>query len=200
MLKFSRKPDKIFTEILESSFKFVVDVISDCSDDNLEALLPYAARNFSKETSIGLLRKLIKYNRASGLWELNDYHYVLIYDALKMFCEAMNEVAEDGGKPILTLNRYKIWEIDFEALTAVYFPDTDFLMSPDTIADLPADAKEKLGMKKETFGVVMGMRVHPEELKIKLYEEGDFIPANPGQVYFRKASKKYPDYYKRSNS
>jgi len=195
MLKFSRKPDKIFTEILGSSFTFVLDIIADCSEDNFECLLPYASRNLSKEAAIGVLRELIKYNKASGLWELNDYHYVLIYDVLKVFCNAMKEIAKDSTEPILALNKCKIWEIDFEALVAVYFPDTDFLMSPDLIVNLPAEVKQKLAIRKETFGVAMGMRVHPEELKVKLHEEGDFIPANPSPVYFRKVSKKYPDYY-----
>jgi len=201
MLRFSRKPDKIFTEILESSFELVIDTIEEnCSDDNLDCFLPHAARNLSKETTIEVLRELIKHNRASGLWELNNYHYTLIYDILEMFCELMNEVAENSGEPILTLDRYKIREIDFERLIDLYFSDTDFLITPEAMAIMPAEVKKQLGIDEETWGVAMGMTVHPEELKIKLYEKGDFIPANPSPVYFRETSKKYPDYYISDNS
>jgi len=88
MLRFAEKPDKIFTEILASSFIIALDNLKDVlKPSDFKCFFPNASRNFNQFTANTTLKDLIRCNKSPGLWSLNDYHYVLIYDAVKYFCD-----------------------------------------------------------------------------------------------------------------
>lgn len=198
MLRFQKNPDKIFTEVLEAAFTFIIDEIEDIPSHELKCFLPHSARQFTKNSAVNVLKDLIKYNKAPGLWRLTDYHYLLIYDSLETFCaegivdEIMNNIKKN--QPILKRNGFKVWSIDFDALIDIYFFDTDFLMNPEIFVNLSKEHKDQLGFSKEFFGITTGMKPHPAELKIELYEEGEFIPEDPDSSCFRINSREYPDF------
>lgn len=196
MLRFEHNPDKIFTEVLELAFGLGLDTIRETKEnDDLQyycSFFPYASRVFSADKTKEVLSKLIKYNKAQGLWQINDYHYCLIYDSLERFCEIENDLAADSNKPILVVDGVKIWELDFEAIVDIYFFDTDFLIEPDVLQNMPPDKKEQMGFTPETFPVVMGMKPHLDELKIKLIEKGEFKPQDPERSHYEKGSRIYP--------
>ena len=195
MLRFAENPDKIFTKILELSIINALDSIKDLSDiSEFKIFFPNASRNFNQRTANKTLKKLFKYNKSPWLWQLNDYHYVLLYDTLKLFCDLGNDLTGDTNEPVLTLSGYGIWEIDFEFLIEHYFWDEDFLIDQEIMLKLTGKGKAQLGFNKETFGITMGLSPHPDELKIKLCKRGNFIPEYPDSLYFNKKSRKYPDY------
>ena len=195
MLLFQENPDKIFTEILESAFKFSLDIIKEGEAYNdfrdYYGLFPQASRIFAPTKAKEVLLELIKYNKDSGLWEINVYHYCLIYDLLKNFCEAIKDRIEDS-QPILTVDEFKIWELDFERMVAIYFSDTDFLIEPTAFQDMSVELKDQMGFTEDTFPVVMGMNPHPDELKIRLIERGEFKPEDPAPHNYKKGARVYP--------
>ncbi len=163
MLRFAENPDIIFTEILDLAF-----------EDALEWEL------YSNKALKSTIAELKEKNRFPGLWRLTDYHYALIYGVLSNFIEVHNDFARETSQPIVELQDRRIFRIDFDALIDQYFYDTDFLLDPQLMLNMPADLKGRLGLSAETFGVVMGLKPHSKELQIELYEEGEFKPALPG--------------------
>ena len=160
MLRFAENPDIIFTEILELAF-----------EDALEWEL------YSNKALKSTIAELKEKNRSPGLWRLTDYHYALIYDVLSNFVDVHNDFARETGQPILELQDHRIFRINLNALIDQYFYDTDFLLDPQLMLNMPSELKGSLGFSAETFGVVMGLKPHSKELRIELYEEGEFKPS-----------------------
>ena len=204
MLRFESNPDIIFTKILKEAFALMIDELTnddyDYSEEELigggklQYFMPDAKRNFTVETVIPVLHELAKYNSMAGLWELNDYHYLIIYDTLKYFCEIENDFAKEQNRQILSVKNYRIYELDFEELVEHYFWDTDFLLEEKHILDLTSDQKQQLDISDVLFGVVTGLMPHPKELRIKLSEKGNFNPNLPDPLLFKTNSRRYPDF------
>lgn len=58
--------------------------------------------------------------------------------------------------------------------------------------NMTEDSKKLMGFSRETFGVIMGMKAHPDELIIKLHKKGKFKPKNSEPEFYKKRSRKYP--------
>lgn len=203
MLRFANNPDVIFTKILEKAFALMIDELT--NDDyeyskeeliggKLQYFMAHAKRNFTVETVVPVLHELAKYNRRAGLWEINDYHYLVIHDTLKYFCDLENDFARETSKPILSVKSYRIYELDFEEIIEFYFWDEDFLFEEDTIINLASNGKQQLGISDVVFGIATGLKPHSEELKIKLFKKGPFEPLAPDPMRFKLNSKRYPDF------
>ena len=196
MLRFANNPDKIFSKILELAFQYGIEIINDCFDDYefFECFLPRASKFITPEISKRVLGELLRYSKDSDLWGLNDYHYCLIYDLLENFCSVQNDLQKDSNEPILITGESKIREIDFESIVDHYFFDEDFLTEKDIFLNMTKEIKDQMGFSPETFGVIMGLKPHSDELKIKLYKRGEFHPGEPEAHIYKKGSEKYPDY------
>lgn len=203
MLRFSQETDIIFTKVLAEAFKLLIDYLkNDISTFTKEELegnvlqyhLAHAKRNFTVDTIIPVLQELAKRNRKPGLWELNDYHYLVIYDTLRYYCDIQNDLARDTGEPILRINNYTISELDFDEIIELYFWDTDFLIEEDMFLKLGEKEKQTLGTNKELFGIVTGLKPHSSELTIKLCEDGKFDPPEPNPKWFNPNQHCYPYY------
>lgn len=199
MLRFAENPDVIFTQILDRAFDHAIDLmirrhIEEPDPGQWKDEFPRASRVFSPEAALATVKELQKYNKdESGLWELNDYHYCLIYEILEDFCTVENESARDFDRPIAIIGETKIWEVDFEAITEIYFPDTDFLMPRDRMEGLGEEEKKQFGYRPETFSIAMGFKPHPDELIVKLWEKGNFTPRLPADSLYSKSTGKYPE-------
>jgi len=205
MLRFSQETDKIFTRILGEAFKLMISELTSDTDtytkeelkgNILRYYMANAKRNFTVDTIVPVLQDLAKYNRKDGLWELNDYHYLVIYDTLRYYCDIQNDLANDSGEPILRINNYTIYELDFDEIIEIYFWDTDFLIEEDIFLKLGEEEKLALGVNEELFGIVTGLKPHSSELLIKSYGEGKFNPPKPDPIRFRRGCHCYPDFDK----
>lgn len=203
MLHFEKETDIIFTAILDEAFKLMISEFNNDTDSYtedelkggiLQYYMAHAKRNFTVETILPVLRDLAKYNREPGLWEINDYHYVVIYDTLRYYCDIQNDLAKERGEPILLVNDYRVESLDFDEIVEFYFPDIDFLWPEDTLLNLNYNQKKQLGARKELFGVITGLKPHPDELEIKLFEKGEFQPQDPDPLYFNKDSGCYLEF------
>ena len=207
MLRFAENPDIIFTQILNQAFDYAIDLmIRDHLEDKYDAdrwvtQLPRASKVFSPETAMITVKELQKGNKdETGLWELNDYHYRLLYDILDEFCEVRNDMGREIDVPFAEMSGFKIWEVNFEVISEIYFPDTDFLIPRERMEDLDEEEKEQFGFRPETFPTTMGLKPHPDELKLKLWEKGNYTPQLPDDSAYRKGTSKYPELFNEGDS
>ena len=192
MLNFVDKPDFIFNSILEGAFDMEIDYLKDMGQQELDDL-PNASKVFSVELAIETLEKLRVCHKSSDVYDLNDYHYVLIYDALEARCQFLNEMADE--KDYELVKGTKIINIDFCDLISTYFPDVDFLVPKKKI--LSSKWINRLDFRLETLGVILGLEAYPTILENKLLKEGEyaFDSESKEPPMFTPESTEYPDYF-----
>jgi len=172
--------------------------------EQLDTLLPNAGRVFNFHTALDTVRAMDAYLRKPELYQLNDYHYLLLYDALLNLCDLHNEAikdceTEEDRIQLSQIGDYLIRELLFDEMVDIYFFDTDFLLNPDDAFNLGMQGRNGLNVSEETFHISQGFAPHPEELELKEYE-GE-APAPPeASPYFGSKSKVYPDFDYKINS
>jgi len=166
-------------------------------EDHCKSLLLFACKVFNSETALRTLKSILTYNKKPGLFVLNDYHYLLLYDTLQYYCDVHNDIVRNTPdrnekKKTSLIGAFYIEEILFDNLIDIYFYDTDFLLNADTVVNLGFDNRKALGLNDETFGISQGLSPHPEELKMRKhkYEEPDLVTQ---AVFWRPGSRVYPD-------
>ncbi len=179
MLRFQNYPDRIFMAILTESMEIVIDQIrellavhrkNEVGTGTFESLMPNAASVFVAETALNTLKRMLHCHKGPGLYYLNDYHYLLLYDTLEHFCifhndmvrTAPNEFEKNKNTRIAGVH---IEKINFDDLIDIYFFDIDFLMGQNVVMNLGLDMRKGLGIQDETFAISQGLAPHPEELK-----------------------------------
>jgi hypothetical protein len=206
MLKFQETPDKIFIEILKAGMEIVIDEISDVIDysenkkeakNELEGILPLAARVFSPEAALGTLREMLEKLFRPELYYLNDYHYLLLYDTLRLYAGLHNDMVRTAGSgneknAAAKIGPYHIGRIDFDLIEGIYFYDTDFLFDPEVMLGLGEEERKNMAFNPETFAITQGLAPHPEELVLKEMTDGTFEVPEISE-HFGPHSKVYPD-------
>jgi hypothetical protein len=204
MLSFQETPDRIFIEILRAGMEIVIDEISDLIDysDNpkkarneLRLILPLAAKVFSPEAALKTLKDMLEKLLTPGLYSLNDYHNLLLYDTLQLYAELHNDLVRSSGSKdekaaASAVGPYHIEKIDFERLESIYFQEADFLFDPEVMLSMGEEERKKMAFKPETFSLTQGLAPHPEELILKKIAEKYEIPETSS--YFNPASGVYP--------
>lgn len=206
MLGFQNPPDKIFTEIIDESIKLMIDHIREIEDSGqdevkaeeaFQCLFPFACRVFNRETALHTLGRMLQYNKRPGLYRLNDYHYLLLYDTLQNLCDIHNDMVRDAPdriekKKASKIGSFYIEKINFDDLLSVYFFDLDFLIDAETMFELGSENRNHLGINNETFGISQEMAPHPEELIMTLQEKETPALASR-QGFWCASSRVYPD-------
>ncbi len=203
MLRFETPPDKIFMAIVEASIRLMIDQIKEIksakedANNELEDLLPSAGKVFDPATALKTLKRILACHKRPGLYHLNDYHYLLLYDTLLYFCEIHNDMVKDTHSKFekqrtSRVGAFHIERIDFDALIDIYSYDTDFLMDGDTLLGLGLESRKEMGLNEETFGISQGLAPHPDELKIKVQDdEKPVLVIQSG--FWGPSSRVYPD-------
>jgi len=206
MLRFQTSPDKIFMAILQDGITLMIDQLNtvkssmNYSEDRrsvLENLLPFADRVFNYETALKTLKRMLVCHRRPGLYYLNDYHYLLLYDTLQCLCEVHNVRVKEASsinekKRASKVGGYYIEEINFDYLIDIYFYDIDFLINSETMRELGIEERKGLGINDETFGISQGLAPHPEELAVKIIKnEKPILMIQSG--LWGPSSRVYPD-------
>ncbi len=206
MLKFQVPPDRIFMTILDYTFVLIVDEIRiaiSTANKTEEVpqmfgnLLPLASRVFNAETALHTLKRIHACHKRPGLYSINDYHFLLLYDTLQHFCEIHNDMVRiadtaRGKNRASKIGAFHVERIEFDDLTGIYFFDTDFLIASDTIRELGLDRRREMGISDETFGISQGLAPHPEELQIKVLKNEKSVLTLRSD-YFSPSSRVYPD-------
>ncbi len=206
MLRFQTAPDRIFMAIIQESLELMIDQIrtvkligqnEEAREYELGSLLPNAGNVFNSSNSIKTVKRLLVCHKRPGLYNLNDYHYLLLYDTLLNFCEIHNEmvrvsVGADARRREAKVGAFNIEKIDFDVLIGVYFFNLDFLLDAETVIDLGFEKRKELGLQDETFSISQGLAPHPEELKVTVYRREKPLLVIQSHFWGR-SSRVYPD-------
>jgi hypothetical protein len=141
------------------------------------AQYPTAARCFSPALARATLGQLLTASRADQVYQLTDYHWLLLYDTLRAYCALHNDYAQEAPTQTLPVGPYQIGPIDFDALLDLYFWDTDFLLEGPTLAGLGPDTRKAMDVADEVFGISQGLPPHPDELKLTTWAESGWEKA-----------------------
>ena len=188
MLRFSCPLTAAATEIFVSCLEISADMIVDLDHpDEWREVYPLSARCFTPELARDTLLDLGVKLRLPEAYVPTEYHWLLMYECLKVQIEVLNDmplptlVAQlttlAAGQDVLYLTLparsegVADFHIDFDALVDTYFWDTDFLMDAESFSQLGTDAKTNLGFSPSVFGVTQRLSPHPEELVLRKPQE-----------------------------
>ena len=188
MLRFSNPLTAAATEIFVYCLELSSDEVSDFDPpDAWRDVYPLSATCFTPELARATLVDLVAKLRLPEEYVPTEYHWLLMYECLKVQIEVLNDVplpplverlktlatAQDALYLTLPTRAKGIagFHIDFDALVDKYFWDTDFLMDAELFARLSPDAKASLGFSPSVFGVTQGLAPHPDELILRRAEK-----------------------------
>ena len=206
MLRFQNYPDKIFMAILTAGMEMMIDQIRELlavhrkneeGAITLASLMPNAAGVFVPETALKTLKKMLQCHTGPGLYYLNDYHYLLLYDTLESFCNLHNDMVRIAPNAreknrASRIAGVHIEKINFDDLVDIYYFDIDFLMDKDVVMNLGLDMRKGLGIQDETFAISQELAPHPDELAVR--SETNITPVLMIQSRFwGPSSRVYPD-------
>jgi hypothetical protein len=173
MLRFESRPDPVFTAILHGALTEMQDWIEDLPTDSADersgwwrAQYPHTAARFTPEAARAVIESLLVASHSAAVYDLTEYHWLLIYDALKIFCDIHNDYVWEDPSGLLPVGPYRIGQIDFVAIIDDNFFDLDCLTDPADLDAIGEAGRREMGMRPEVFGVVQGLTPHPEELEL----------------------------------
>lgn len=171
MLHFANPPDAVFAAILHDALEVVQDEFENRYLDNeykkdyWMRQYPNAAKVFSVPTAKTVVTQLLNASSWPDVYQLTDYHWLLLYDVLQVYVDIHNDFQRDKGG-LFPVGPYLVGEIDFSFIVDVYFWDTDYLMDGKMVAALDIEGRKAMGINKETFGLTQGLAPHPDELQL----------------------------------
>jgi hypothetical protein len=191
VLRFANKPDDIFVLLINEAIEDMISYLEmdedvDERQDALRASMPRSSALFDAADVMAQLGTLREFLNADKLYKPSDYHWLLLYECLRSYCDYFND--EHPGD---VYKVHHIESIDFAWLIDYYFWDTDFLS--DDIPNLTVEQRRGLGVSSETFGLTAGLKPDSEELKLtacdaELLQEFQGPPIS----LFTPGSKEYP--------
>ncbi len=146
----------------------------------------------SRDLARTTAEQLLTASRAPELYQLTDYHWLLLYDCLRVYCEIHNAFAREAPTKTLPVGPYQIGPIDFDALVDGYFWDTDFLLEGPIVAGLGPEGRQSADVSDEVFGIAQGLRPYPDELKLTPWAEPGWEEAGEGGETIGAVIAEYP--------
>jgi hypothetical protein len=188
MLRFPSPLTAAATELVIACLEIAADMAVDFDPPEAwRVVYPLSAECFTSELARATLLDLIGKLRLPEAYVPTEYHWLLMYECLKVQIEVLNDLplpalvaqlttlatAHDALYLSLPTRAQGVegFYIDCDALIDTYFWDTDFLLDAESFARLNAEAKTMLGFSPSVFGVTQGLAPHPEELVLRRAEE-----------------------------
>ena len=196
MIYFQTKPDAAFEAILQeallSEMTEVKMLADDGAIDSWEGLYPQTSVVFGPYTAIRVMAQLLAATRDVSVYRLIDVYWLVLYECLQNFCVMHNELLEDDLHALRSIGAFRMGQVDGEALVAIYFWDTDFLLKP-------------ISQDENRFGKTFGEAVvsdstqdFSEDLEendmpmLEVVDEVAWIVPEPS-AFFNTGSIQYPD-------
>ncbi len=168
MLRFSGDPDDVSLAILHAALADALDWFDDHQDypEDFTVDYPESAKCFTPVLAEKTLKDLLRASQESALYQLTDYHWLLLYEVLLIFTNVFNDDPEGvvGGKELVT--KYGRKKVDFHDFIDCYFWDTDFLADPNAIINMGEKGRQSMAFNKEAYAVIQRWGPHPEELAL----------------------------------
>jgi len=170
MLRVAHPPDLAFTAILHDALEqtrdWITDVLEDAGHEWWPAQYPLIAARFTPQLALKVINRLLVASRDTTVYELSEYHWLLLYESLNVYCNIHNDYIRENPDGMLQVGPYLIGEIDFDALLDFYFEDLDILTEPDVLERLGPEGRREVGMREEIFGVAQGLPPHADEVQL----------------------------------
>jgi hypothetical protein len=192
MLRFQNWPDKVLQAIIQACLDYTREQLypylpdSTPTEEDLKEqdefyqdMYPMSPKLFSRAEALAVIdRLLIAHTDNTKLYQLTDYHWLLLYESLDLYCELYNDGALVKG---YRARPYRIGRIDFDEVVSHFFWDTDFLFEADDLLTMGLAGRSAMVMSDETFGVVTGLKPHPSEIEMTPVAWGteDRLPFQP---------------------
>jgi len=169
MILFMRRPDRAFRTIIERALEGMRDLLAESIrwDEPVDwpDACPTSARCFSPESARDEIERLIATLRDDEVFQVTDYHWLLLYECLAYFCEVFNDADAPTRRAYLGDGELaSIDFIDLETLVEVFFWDTDFLFATKSLDELGTDGRAMMGISDEAFGIAHGLAPHRDDL------------------------------------
>lgn len=196
MIRFQRKPDRVFTAILHEALETELDQIRELiggGPEDWSAMSPRLPRCFTPQTAAAAIEQLLAASRDAAVYQITDYHWLILYECLRAYCQWHNDIAAEQPERLLPVGEFRIGEIDFDDVVDLYFWDTDFLFDPLTLERLGPEARQSLTISDEAFAIAQGLQPHPDELRMERWEEPEWEEGEAEEL-FRPGSRRYPDW------
>ena len=196
MIRFAQTPDQVFTEILHSALEdtlfLLIQMEEDQDFDLWGANFPNAASCFTAQRAAPVIRELLAAsNDESALYQVTDYHWLLLHDCLLNFCEVFNDTAKEEDRRI---DGSEIQEVDFDWIVEFYFWDVDFLMPAEILDKMGNEVRTDIGQfSDEAFAIAHGLEPHSDELRMEK-EDLSSPPKDRRGDFYHKNSVRYPDF------
>ena len=190
MLRFATTLDAVFLDILHEAIQFTIDSIEayDFDPEPFEIQYENSSRVFHPNLARDTSRQLLDASRSAQWYQPTDYHWLLLYEALEIYCALFN----DGELRETRLSaQYGIRLIDFDAIVDIFFWDTNFLLSEEHVVGLGMDGWKELAIHPEIFGITQRLTPHPEEQQLRPIEPDETIAASG---LYRSGSHTYPSW------
>jgi hypothetical protein len=177
MLGFEERPDRVFSAIFEASLEVAADHIAQHLEDHGDTPGPWTehfldlAPCFSPRVAQDTIKRLLAAHRdREHIYQLTDYHRLLIYKCLSLTCDVHNDDLNIPPGETAPFGLYSIGPIDFDLLVQRFFPDIDFLFGPEML-NVAGEQRRQFMMTDEAFDLVAGHPPHPDELVLSTYAE-----------------------------
>ncbi len=186
MLRFQHCPDQVFQAILHKALEWTQDTLhpflpaftprqSELQelDERYAESYPGLARFFSRSEAIEVIGRLLTASKDTVVYDITDYHWLVIYECLEQYCQWHNDLDDDE---LRRAGSYLVGKIIFDHIVDHFFWDTDFLFGEEVIGLDPEVRRHLLGASDEAFSIAAGLKPHPDELKIVAHRDPEHAP------------------------
>ncbi|TAL09307.1 MAG: hypothetical protein EPO02_10425 [Nitrospirae bacterium] len=149
--------------------------------DAWEACYPHASRRFTPQSAIPTLERVLGTSQALAVYRISESQWLLLYECLENYCAELNDVAPGQPGGLLPVGDYRLAEVDFDSLVALYFWDTDFLVPPGETTPVEPQSPYARGWRADSD------EMHVEKVEEPVWSEGE-APC------FRPGAHRYPDW------
>ena len=181
MLYFQVRPDRVFLAILHEALQRTREELDfapayaptpedhEEMDEHYRALYPELTRFFERRELLEVLDHLLEASQQPTIYEITDYHWLVVHQCLESFCGLHNDAAlgSDGQ-----VGPYIIDQIDSEAIVSRFFWDTDFYMG-SVLLQAEERAPGRVQATRQAWKIAAGLRPDPEDLQIVPVPRGE---------------------------
>ena len=181
MLHFQMRPDRVFLAILHEALQRTREALDFAPaytpthedhaemDGHYRALYSEITRFFARRELFEVLDRLLGASQQPTIYEITDYHWLVVHACLEVFCDLHNDNAlgSDGE-----VGPYIIDTIDFEALVTRFFVDTDFRLG-SVLLQAEERKPGRVQATRQAWKIAAGLKPDPDDLQILPVARGE---------------------------
>jgi hypothetical protein len=192
MIEFASEPDPIFLAIVDEALQFTAERLypfradyrpsqGDLSglDEDYESSYSELARFFTREQARTVIQQVQSARHASAYYRLTDFHWLVVYTCLEVFCDLHNDgsFGEDGR-----IGPYIVDKIDLGAIADIFFYDTDFLFGTELLVARERNPDRAPDVTVQAAKIAAGVKPDESDLELVPIGTPNWEPLGKKQV------------------